>query len=75
MKEEIRYRWRIKWVNKWTTTSHHATWEQISNEHPEATALEHTREVLLVPETAEELRQRMDDTCTSGYLKNHKCVR
>jgi hypothetical protein len=70
MKEEIRFRWRIKWAGKWTTTSHHATWEEISREHPEATALVHTREVLMVPETEEESRQRMRDGSTSGFLRN-----
>lgn len=69
MKEEVRYRWRIKWAGKWTTTKAHATWEQISKEHPEATPLEYTRDMLLVPENDEELAVIAKQNCTGAFLR------
>jgi hypothetical protein len=68
MKEEIRYRWRIQWAGKWGTTNHHCTEEQIRKEHPEAQCLEHTREVRLIPETAQEIAAAAQANFTSGFL-------
>lgn len=69
MKEEIRYQWRIKWSGHWTTTRHHATEEQIRIEHPEAERLDHTRNVLMVPETAEESAEVARWNYTSGFMR------
>lgn len=68
MKEETTYQWRIKWAGKWGTTRHNCTEEQIRKEHPEAICLPHTKRVLLLPETPEEVAARMRETCTSGFL-------
>ena len=70
MKEQIRYRWRIKWTGRWTITNHHCTEEHIRKEHPEAICLPHTRQVLMVPETKEEFDQRQRDLCTGAFLNN-----
>lgn len=61
MKEEIVYLWRTKSLGRWRTTRFKATEDFIRREHPEAVPLEHTREVRMVPETEEELMQRMRD--------------
>lgn len=67
MKEEIRYRWRIQWLGKWTTTKYHATVEQIQKEHPEAVAVEGTREVLMVAETDAEIAYNQRVNSASHY--------
>lgn len=65
MKIEIQYRWRVKWVGRWTTTNYHCTEDHIRREHPEAQAIEHTRRELQVPETAEEWAEAWCRTDTS----------
>lgn len=65
MKEVIRYRWRTLWLGKWGVTRYHATEEEIRKTNPEAVKLEHTREVILVAETSEEIRS----ASTSAFFK------
>ena len=54
MKEEVRFKWRIKWSGRWTTTRHHCTEEVIKREHPEAVAVPGTMQVTTVAESPEE---------------------
>lgn len=37
------YRWRVLWLERWVTTKHYATREQILIEHPEAVPIPGTR--------------------------------
>jgi hypothetical protein len=69
VKEEIQYRWRIQWAGKWKTTNHHTTEQQIKVEHPEATCLEHTRRVQLVPESVQESGATLQGNFTSGFMR------
>ena len=65
MREEIRYRWRVKWAGRWTTTSYHCTEKHIRKEHPEAICEPDTRQVLMVPETRAEQDDAMGRNATS----------
>jgi hypothetical protein len=69
MREEIRYRWRIQWVGRWTTTQHHTNEHQIRLDHPEATCLEHTRLVQMVPESEQEVDAALQTNFTSGFMR------
>jgi hypothetical protein len=51
---EIRYKWRIKWGGRWTTTNHYATEDQIRKEHPEAVRLDNMRIEQQLLDTPEE---------------------
>jgi len=59
MREEVRWRWRIRWGRRWTTTDYHATEEAILRVHPEAMRLEGTMQIAHVAETPEEVADRM----------------
>ena len=69
MKLERQYKWRVQWAGKWTTTNHHATEEDIRVLHPEAICLPETLIERQVPDTEEEMRDRMLRTST-GVLTN-----
>ena len=59
MKTEELWRWRVKWVGKWTTTRFDATEEQIRAQHPDAIRVDGTRKLRQVPETNEEVMAAM----------------
>lgn len=69
MREEVTFKWRIKWGGRWTTTSIHYTEAHIRTEHPEATVIEGSRKVRQVPDTPEELHYAMYGNPTGGFLK------
>lgn len=68
MKDEVHFRWQIKWGRGWITTSHHCTEEQIRKEHPEAIAEQDTRLVRQVPETSEEMDEAMSRQSTGAGM-------
>jgi hypothetical protein len=65
MKVEVQHKWRIKWCGKWTTTNHYCSEESIRKQHPEAQLVPNTRRDLFIPETPDEMRERMRFTDTS----------
>ena len=62
MKEEIRYRWRIQWTGRWTTTRYHCTEEHIRKENPEAVSLYATRREVEVAEKEAERKGNLHRT-------------
>ena len=69
MRIEKQYRWKTLWAGKCGVTRHHATEEDIKVLHPEAICLPETLIEVNVPETAEEMQERMRTTST-GVLTN-----
>lgn len=49
-----KYRWKIRWAGRWTTTRVHFTEAEIRREHPEAERDDATRIVVELPDTDEE---------------------
>lgn len=64
MRIEKQYRWKTLWAGKWGVTRHHATEEDIRVLHPEAICLPETLIEREVPETDDEMRERMRTTST-----------
>lgn len=58
MKEEVQWKWRIKWCGRWTT-SHYCSEEAVRREHPEAVRVEGSRRVIKMPSTEEEMKASM----------------
>ena len=54
MKTVETYRWRVRWIKRWTTTSFHMSEADIRVEHPEAERVEGTLIIRQEPETAED---------------------
>lgn len=59
MKTIMQCRWRVRWINKWITTSYDSTEEDIRVEHPEAERVPGTERFLDIPESPEEELQRL----------------
>ena len=59
MKTVEKWRWRIRWTGRWTTTPIAYTEEQIRREHPEAEKVPNSRVTVEVPETEEEIEAGM----------------
>ena len=71
MRTEERWRWRIQWQKKWSTTRLSCTEEAIRKEHPEAIRMLGTMTVHQVPETDGEKQQRVYDATMPAFLRNH----
>jgi hypothetical protein len=55
MKQVEKWKWRIRWAGRWTTTQIARTEEDIKREHPEAIRVEGSRTVIELPETEAEI--------------------
>jgi hypothetical protein len=51
-----KWKWKIRWAGRWTTTSVHFTEDEIHREHREAERLPETRIVVELPETEAEIQ-------------------
>lgn len=51
MKTVEKWRWRIRWAGRWTTTRIAYTEADIRREHPEAEKMEESRILVDLPET------------------------
>jgi hypothetical protein len=49
------YKWRTKWLGKWTTTRYLATEDDMRKRHPDAIRLDDTLKIVQVPETEAEI--------------------
>lgn len=56
MKQVEKWRWRIRWAGRWTTTRIPFTEEDVRREHPEAVRIEGTRVDVQMPETEAEIQ-------------------
>jgi hypothetical protein len=54
MRAVEKWKWRIRWAGRLTTTRIHYTEAEIRREHPEAVRLDETLTLVTVPETDEE---------------------
>ena len=66
MKAVETYRWRVRWLGRWTVTKYHASEADVRIEHPEAEVLPGTLIVREVPETAAERAALVADISLSG---------
>jgi hypothetical protein len=57
MKQVEKWRWRIRWAGRSTTTRIHYTEAEIRREHPEAVRVDETRVLVAVPDTPQELER------------------
>lgn len=71
MRREERHLWRIKWAGRWTTTNHHATEADIRREHPEAVIVPNSMQIILVPETPDEIAERDKSMRTNPSTKRY----
>jgi hypothetical protein len=55
MKQVEKWKWRILWAGRWTSTRIHFTEEQIRRIHPEAEKIDGSRVVVSLPETQAEI--------------------
>ena len=55
MRTVEKWKWRIRWAGRWTTTRIARTEEVIRREHPEATRVDGTRIQVELPETEAEV--------------------
>lgn len=55
MKVVEKWKWRIRWAGRWTTTRIAMTEEEIRREHPEATRVSGTSIEVELPETEAEV--------------------
>jgi hypothetical protein len=71
MKQIEKWRWRIKWGGRWTSTRIAFTEDQIRREHPEAEKVEGSRVVVNLPETEAEIQafQRPANRSQRGQKK------
>jgi hypothetical protein len=64
MQQVEKWRWRIRWAGRITTTRAHFTEDEIRREHPDAVRVDGSRIVMELPETPAEFdaaqRQRGD---------------
>jgi hypothetical protein len=51
-----KWKWRIRWAGRWTTTRIPYTEAEVRREHPEAKRLPETRIVVELPETEAEIQ-------------------
>jgi hypothetical protein len=51
MRKVEKWKWRIRWGDRMTTTRIHYTEAEIRREHPEAVRLDETRTLVTEPET------------------------
>jgi hypothetical protein len=51
-----KWKWKIRWAGRWTTTRVHFTEDEIRREHREAERLPETRIVVELPETEAEIQ-------------------
>jgi len=58
MKQVEKWKWRIRWGGRWTSTRIAYTEAEIRVEHPEATKLPDSRIVVELPETDAEIQAR-----------------
>lgn len=56
MKRVEKWKWRIKWGGRWTTTTIARTEEDIRVEHPEAEKVPGTMVLIELPETEDEVQ-------------------
>jgi hypothetical protein len=56
VKQIEKWKWRIRWAGRWTTTQIARTEEDIRREHPEAIKVEASRIVVEMPETEAEIQ-------------------
>jgi hypothetical protein len=54
MREVEKWKWRVRWAGRLTTTRIHYTEAEIRREHPEAIRLDGTRIVVVLPESEAE---------------------
>ena len=54
MKTVEKWRWRIRWAGRWTTTRIHHSEAEIRVEHPEAVRVEGSRILVDLPSTPAE---------------------
>ena len=55
MKIVTKWRWRIRWGGRWTTTRSAYTEVEVRREHPEAVRIDNTRVDVQLPETEAEI--------------------
>lgn len=55
VKQVEKWKWRIRWSDRWTTSAIHQTEAEVRREHPEATRIDGSRIVVELPDTPEEL--------------------
>jgi hypothetical protein len=60
MKQVEKWKWRIRWAGRWTTTGIPYTEAEIRREHPEAKRVEDSRIVENVPETPAEIARAQE---------------
>jgi hypothetical protein len=56
MKQVEKWKWRIRWAGRWTTTRIAQTEAEVRREHPEATPVESSRVLVELPETEAEIQ-------------------
>jgi hypothetical protein len=56
MKQIEKWKWRIRWAGRWTTTRVAQTEAEVRREHPEATPVEGSRILVDLPETEAEIQ-------------------
>jgi hypothetical protein len=66
MRTVEKWRWRIQWGGRWTTTRIPYTEEGIRREHPEAERVPGSMKLVEVPETDEEREAIVRSTLTSS---------
>jgi hypothetical protein len=55
MKTVEKFKWRIRWAGRWTTTRIPFTEAEVRREHPEATPIVGSRVLIELPETEAEI--------------------
>jgi hypothetical protein len=56
VKQIEKWKWRIRWAGRWTTTRIAYTEAEVRREHPEAVRIEASRVVVERPETEDEIQ-------------------
>jgi hypothetical protein len=51
-----KWKWRIRWAGRTTTTRVHYTEDEVPREHPDAIRLDETRVFVQLPENEDEIR-------------------
>jgi hypothetical protein len=57
MRQVLKWKWRICWAGRMTTTRVHYTEAEIRREHPEAVRLDESRIIVQLPDTLEEFER------------------
>ena len=55
MRTVEKWKWRIRWAGRWTTTRIAMTEAEIRREHPEATPVDGSRVLVALPDTEAEI--------------------